>query len=428
MKQKKKILLITYYWTPSGSAGVYRWLKMCKHLYKDYEITVFHPENADYPIIDNSLKKEIPKEIKTISGKIYEPYRLAKFFNKKNSDYQKGQIDPKEKQSLFSKLSIWIRANYFIPDARMFWIKPSYNKLRKFLKNNPQDFIVSTGPPHSTHLIALKLKNKFPNIKWIADFRDPWTDIDYFDKLPFTPKAKAKQFALEKEVLQKANQVISVSETWANELSKISSKPVKVIYNGYDKISDNQKPKSATITYLGSLNDDRNPAILWKVLEKILKENTTLKENFKLKLIGTISPWVKSEINRYTNLSSCTDFINHIPQQQALEEISRSKVLLLLMNDTPNQKGIIPGKFFEYLASKRSILCLGNENSDLAKLIEKTASGVCIDRNNNEKIEKILNEFLIQKSFNELTINSNNFEKYSRKAAAKEFSELIEKI
>ncbi|MDO5654515.1 MAG: glycosyltransferase [Flavobacteriaceae bacterium] len=429
MPERKKVLLLTYYWPPAGGAGVQRWLQTSTYLVKHFDVTVYHPQNADYPIIDESLLEKIPTEIKQISQPIREPYAMASRFNSKNADYQKGQIEEKEKRSLLSKLSLWIRANWFIPDARAWWIMPSFKFLNQFMKEHPQDVIITTGPPHSVHIIGLRLKLRHPHLKWLADFRDPWTSIDYFDKLPMRSSAIQKHAKLEKEVLKYADAITTVSPSWAQELTITARKPVKTIYNGFDR-QDFKKEIHAddqfVITYIGSLNDDRNPSELWKVLEEVCKKNE-FRNQFILRLIGNISPHVKNEISQYPHLSSKTEFLPFIPHQEAIVMLQRSQILLLLINETPNEKGIIPSKFFEYLAANRRILCLGNPDSDIAQIMQSTNAGTVIERHNADAIAETIKIWF--KEFENDILNQSvhrNTSKFSRKNAAFEFIDLIE--
>jgi hypothetical protein len=219
----KKVLIITYYWPPSGGAGVQRWLKFVKYLREfGWEPIVYTPENPEAPATDTSLLKDIPANITVIKQPIWEPYNLYKGFigQKKEEKINAGFLSEKKKPGLAEKIAVWIRGNWFIPDARRFWIKPSVKFLSEHLRGNPVDVIVSTGPPHSMHLIALKLKKKL-NIPWLADFRDPWTTIDFYDKLMLTKSSDKKHKGLELEVLKNADKVVTVSWNWSKDFKKI---------------------------------------------------------------------------------------------------------------------------------------------------------------------------------------------------------------
>ena len=180
----KKALIIAYYWPPAGGPGVQRLFKFVKYL-RDFDVEpiVYIPENPSYPINDDSFVNEIPEGLKVIKQPIKEPYKLASKFSKGDSNtISKGIIKNSSKQSLKEKLMLFIRGNFFIPDARIGWVKPSVQFLNKYIRENGIEVVITTGPPHSLHLIALKLKNKLA-FNWIADFRDPWTTIGYHKKL-----------------------------------------------------------------------------------------------------------------------------------------------------------------------------------------------------------------------------------------------------
>ncbi|MDG4949711.1 glycosyltransferase [Weeksellaceae bacterium KMM 9724] len=431
MSKAKKVLLTSYYWPPAGGAGVQRWLKMSKVIAEQVELSVYHPKNADYPISDPSLNKEVPEQIKSISLPIREPYALAKKINPKNKNYQKGMIEDESKQSLLSKISLWVRANLFIPDARSGWIQPSYKFLKNYLQENPQDVIISTGPPHSMHMIALKLKNTFPDIKWIADFRDPWTAIDYFDKLPLQSWALKKHQSQEKQVLLKADAVTTVSPTWAKDLGKLGNRKVEVIYNGFDKedfVEKHHPSDDFVLTYIGSLNADRNPKNLWTALNQLC-ENQEFYNDFRLRLIGSIAPEVRENIAEHPLLESKTEYVAYLEHQKAVEALQESQVLLLLINQTANENGIIPGKFFEYLAAERVIMCIGKKDSDIAQLLNDLSAGVVINRDDKEEMLSVL-RILFHEYQNHL-LNRNkkfNISTYSRKNAAFQFLKLIDNL
>src|ERR1051325_721406 len=291
----KKVLIITYYWPPSGGAGVQRWLKFVKYLREfGWEPIVYTPENPEAPATDPSLEKDIPGNLTVLKTKIWEPYNLYKGFigQKKNEKINAGFLSEKEKPGLAERISVWIRGNWFIPDAREFWVKPSVKFLSGYLQKHKVDAIVSTGPPHSMHLIALELKRKF-NLPWLADFRDPWTNIDFYKDLKLSKASDEKHKKLENEVLKYADKVVSVGQTMSDEFKKILGSDEKkffVITNGYDEDdlykSEIKLDPKFTLAHIGSINRDRNPAILWKVLAELVKENTELTSKLEIKLVG----------------------------------------------------------------------------------------------------------------------------------------------
>ena len=283
----KKVLIITYYWPPAGGPGVQRWLKFVKYL-RDFgvEPVVYIPENPNYPLIDKSFINEVPKDIEVIRQPIFEPYKLAAVLSKKNTKtISSGIIKQKEKQNFIQKLMLFIRGNFFIPDARKFWIQPSVKFLKSYLEKTNIDTIITTGPPHSLHLIGLGLKRQL-HLRWIADFRDPWTQIGYQKQLKLTKYSAKKHQSLEKQVLNTADQIITTSFTTKKEFALKTTKPIEVITNGFDSElnTESKLDEIFSISHIGSLLSGRNPELLWKVLAEISKENENFRRDFKLKL------------------------------------------------------------------------------------------------------------------------------------------------
>ena len=230
-----KVLIITYYWPPAGGPGVQRWLKFVKYL-PSYGVQpiVYIPENPTYPLVDEGLLSEVSSEAVIIKKRITEPYAWASVFSKGNTQkISSGIIPDKKKQSALQQLMLWVRGNVFIPDARVLWVKPSVKFLEKYIQENNIDTVITTGPPHSLHLIGLGLKEKL-NVKWIADFRDPWTTIGYHKELKLSVSAEKKHKDLESSVLNTADTVLVTSPTTKKEFEALTTKPIAVITNGYD--------------------------------------------------------------------------------------------------------------------------------------------------------------------------------------------------
>tara|TARA_B100000508_G_scaffold140085_2_gene140040 strand:+ start:53909 stop:55219 length:1311 start_codon:yes stop_codon:yes gene_type:complete len=403
---RKKVLIITYYWPPSGGSGVQRWLKFSKYL-RDFgwEPIIFKPEKAEYPELDHSLSRDVPNNIEVINSPIWEPYQLYKKFTgrDKNQKVQAGFINEDKEPGKLEKIAIWLRGNIFIPDARRFWIRPGTKKLNNWLQHNSVDAIVSTGPPHSTHLIAMNASQK-NNIPWLADFRDPWTQIDFYDKLMLTKRSDRKHKRLEKRVLQKASQVVTVSPAWAEDLEQIGGRKVNVITNGFDTSDfvdlEDYDYQKFSITHLGSMNQDRNPETLWKALSSICEEQEGFRDNLQIKLIGKTDHSVFKSIEENGLTQNLVNF-KYLPHSEAINEAKKSAVLLLALNNTPNVQGIIPGKLFEYLALERPILCTGNIEGDSAKILTKTESGTAVGfedfKATKDQIEKWYKGFIDKK-------------------------------
>ena len=431
----KRVLIITYYWPPSGGSGVQRWLKMSKYLPEyGWEPVIYTTKNAEYPIIDPSLEKDVPANMEVIRRPIVEPYNSYKKFLgiKKEETVKMGFIDEKEKKKNWkTDLSLWIRGNLFIPDARCWWVKPSVRYLKEYLKSHPVDAIISTGPPHSMHLIALKLKEAL-GLPWIADFRDPWTEIDYYNDLHLTHWADRKHHRLEREVLNKADKVVTVAPDGARRLGRLGNRNVRTIYNGFDRDDDAQTPVSLpeqfTITYLGVLSKIQNPNNLWQALGELTKEDAGFNKNLKINMIGQIDSSVVNAIDE----SSLTQHVTYSPciphDQVSTAHRSSTLLLLLLMPDSePRAKGLVTGKLFEYMASGRPILCIGPEDGDAARILKETQTGQTVSFGDKEKIKAVLKDFY-QKHLNQnLPENTNpTIEQYSRKALAGNYARLLD--
>ncbi len=426
-KMPKKVLIITYYWPPAGGPGVQRWLKFVKYLHEfDIHPVVYIPENPSYPIIDKSLLSEVPTDLTIISHPIKEPYKLAEFFASKHSKTISSGVIPKErKQNFVQKLMLYVRGNYFIPDARRAWIQPSVNYLSDYIQKENIQTVITTGPPHSLHLIGLKLKEQL-NIKWLADFRDPWTTIGYHKQLKLTPSSARKHEQLEKDVLQTADCIIVTSENTKSEFNQKTSKPVEVITNGYDTylLQKTQKDEKFTISHIGSLLSGRNPTILWEVLRELIQENADFKKHFQLKLIGVVSEVVLNAINSQ-NLKDYVNVVGYLSHEDALIQQRQSRLLLLIEIDSEDTKAIIPGKLFEYMISETPIIAIGPKESDVERIIHSTNTGryFYYDERNNLK-SQILMYFEAYKT-DSLATNPIGLKPYSRRELTKTLSELI---
>ena len=426
MSYKKKVLIITYYWPPAGGSGVQRWLKFSKYLRGfDIEPVIYTIDNPSYPILDKSSESEIPKDLEILKQAIFEPNSMLSFFGRNNKKESAGFLNPNP--TFFGSIIQYIRANYFIPDARKFWIQPSVNFLSNYLENNHIDAIITTGPPHSMHLIGLELKKKL-GIKWISDFRDPWTEIDYFQQLPLTKKATKKHQDLEQEVLRKSDMVVVVGETMKEKFLKYS-KRIKVLTNGFDTIEDLSTQKldeKFSITHVGLMNSDRNPTILWKVLNEISNTNPNFKNDLRIKLIGKIDDAVIQDLKVFGH--EIIERIPYLDHKDVSKYQASSQVLLLSINEVPSAKGIITGKIFEYLQAKRPILAIGPEDGDAAMILKNTNAGTIIGFKNKTVLKAtILN---LYKDYKEgvLFVKSINIEQYHRKNITSQLAEVIKKV
>ncbi|WP_288956193.1 glycosyltransferase family 4 protein [uncultured Polaribacter sp.] len=418
-----KVLIITYYWPPAGGSGVQRWLKFAKYL-KAYgvEPIIYTIDNPNYPKTDDSLLKEIPKDIMVLKKSIWEPTDLL--FWKKNKIDDKG-ISNVSKGGLLS----FIRGNFFIPDPKIFWVKPSVKFLQSFLKSSEIDVIISTGPPHSMHLIAQKLHQK-SKIKWIADFRDPWSDLYYnkdFNQFSFTKKRNRK---LEKSVLQSSDCILTVSNTLKNEFSKIANR-VEVITNGFDNEVLSLKPNfldnEFSISYIGLLPQQSNPKTFLNVLKEICLENTAFKKDLRLNLIGDISDEVKREIEN-NNLIENSNFIGYVHHQKAIKYQKKAQVLLLLIPNVEKSEGILTGKLFEYLTANRPILALAPTQGDVSKVLKDTNTGEVIHFDDKVNLKTKVLELYQQYKSGKLVVKSNNIQQFHRKELTKQLATIIKSL
>ncbi|MBE0639653.1 MAG: glycosyltransferase family 4 protein [Bacteroidales bacterium] len=417
----KKALIITYYWPPSGGAGVQRWLKFAKYLREfGWEPVIYTPENPESPVIDPSLEKDIPEGMTILKTKIVEPYTAYKRFvgRKKSDPIKAGFLSEKKNPSLTEKISVWIRGNFFIPDARMFWIRPSIRFLTNYLKTNPVDVIISTGPPHSMHMIALGVK-KATNLPWLADFRDPWTNIDFYDDLMLSGWADRKHKKQELEVLKNADEFVTVSWNWAKDFQKIYNRKIEVITNGFDPEDFPETwsnfDQKFSIVHIGAMNKDRNPHQLWVAISELLTELPVLRDRLEIKLIGSNDYSVLQSISRH-GLEPWLTTIKDIPHAEVVKHTVAAQVLLLALNDTPNVSGIIPGKIFEYIASRRPILCIGPEDGDSARILNDTSAGQTVNFDDKVKIKRLLTTYFELYMKNDLKNLSSDFLRYSRKS------------
>ncbi|MBQ4821913.1 glycosyltransferase family 4 protein [Aquimarina sp. MMG016] len=423
----KKILIITYYWPPAGGPGVQRWLKFVKY-FRDFDVEpiVYIPENPTYPLEDASLLSEVPEGIKIISYPIFEPYRFAQLFSRKETKtISKGIIAGKEKQSLIQRFLLYIRGNFFIPDARKFWVKPSVKFLKSYIKENDIRTIITTGPPHSVHLIGEELKSQL-SVSWVADFRDPWTTIGYHDQLKLSKKSIKKHKTLEKEVLNKADHIVVTSFTTQKEFQEITDKQISVITNGYDQeeVAEVDLDAKFTVSHIGSLLSGRNPKNLWKALYDLTNENNAFAEAFQLQLVGAVSDDVLASI-KASGLEAFLELKGYVSHTRAIEIQRSSQVLLLIEIDTEETRCIIPGKLFEYMVSKRPILAIGPKGADISRLIIETNSGNFFEYREYEDIKMKLLQYFEKYKEGKLKSEVTGIEKYSRRELTRELAKVL---
>lgn len=382
----KRVLIITYYWPPNGGAGVYRWLKLSKLLPEHgWQPVIYTPENPEVVADDPGLLRDVRSDIEVVKRPITEPFNLYKRFTGRNvkEKVQVGFLNEKKQGGWKEDFALWVRSNFFIPDARVWWVRPSVKFLKGYLRDHPVDAIISTGPPHSMHLIALELKRTL-GVKWIADFRDPWTFIDFYTQLKLTRWADAKHKRLEREVLREANLVTSVSWHWAEDSRSLGAPKVEVITNGYDPDDLPSPPEPVddafSLVHIGSLSPTRNAPELWKALKTICDEDPAFAAKFKLRFVGPVDHTIAESVAE-AGLGAHLERTGRVSHEEAMRQMQRARVLLLLVNDTPNLMGILPGKLFEYVSTGRPILGVGPTEGDVSRVLDRAPHAV-IDRPN----------------------------------------------
>ena len=410
-----KFLLIAYYYGDTTDVGAQRWTKNIKYI----QNLGWDPVVFTFSKVDTKNTK-----IEIISHDTIEPNQLyANVFNKKVP----SDILSNTKSNLFTKFLIFIRSNFFIPDSRVLSINSAKKKLRKRLLENDIDLIVSTGPPHSMHLIANSLKNEF-NIPWISDFRDPWTGIEYFEKLPLLPFAKKIHKKLEHKILSSCDQLITVSESWEKHLRKLGAKNTSVIYNGYDPEDFTDKPKlnnRISIAHFGTYPRTRNHHEFWAILDEWCK-NDECKSLLDFDFYGFIYSTFTQELEEY-NFKDCIKVMEPIPHKEATRKMSEYTFLYLSLSDTSLSEGRIPLKFFEYLATGRKIIATGKKGTDLSKLIDSLDCGYYINYGEEYKLKEILNHE-IKKLGNFSAIDKQHYKTFSKEEQAKQYVQIFNSV
>jgi len=434
----KDVLIITYYWPPSGGSGVQRWLKFVKYLPQfGYIPHVYTVEDGEYPVIDNTLEKDIPKEAIIIKKPIIEPYGFYKKLlgHKKNKKLGHGFVGERNKsgfKKLMHSFALWVRGNFFIPDARVMWVKPSVDFLTDYVKSNNITTIISSGTPHSMHLIAQGVKQR-TGVKWIADFRDPWTGVYYLKDMKLSNSSFQKHLKLEKEVLLNCDIITTVGNHLAKNLSalvkeKDISDKIVVLPNGFDRELNfeqhNELDKKFSIVYIGLFSKEQNHSSYWKALRACVDEDADFAKDLELKCVGNIDSSIEEAIIE-NNLFPYFKKVGFVSHAEAESYQRNAQVLLLSINNYPGAKEMLTGKLFEYIASGRPILCLGPQDGDAAAIINNTSTGEIAEWDDELKIKAILKKYYALFRANDLKAHPKNLENYHRKNLTQALTKLL---
>ena len=381
----KRVLIITYYWPPMGGSGVQRWLKFAKYLPAfGWEPIIYTPENPSFQLHDDSLLNDVRDDQVVWRQPIWEPHQLFyRAKGKKNlAQVNQGDILDKKSQSLFEKLGLWVRGNLLIPDPRRFWIRPSTKYLTHRLSTERIDAIVTTGPPHSLHHIGRKL-NQRTGIPWLADFRDPWTRWVFLRSFRVSAGAMRLHRRQEKQILQSAQAVTTVSQALREDFEELGERPVHALTNGYDQedfaSAKASPPPRFLISYIGTLDYLRDPRSFLQALRALCVERADFAEQVRIRFVGYLSGVILRDIERDAVLADKLTIAHYVPHEEVLRLLQNSYVQLLLLSSGPETRGILTGKFFEYLASGKRILALGGKGSEIDQILQSTQAGVLHD-------------------------------------------------
>ena len=419
---KKKVLIISYYWPPSGGPGVQRWLKFVKYLPEfNIEPILFIPKNANYPLLDKSLSDDVNKDLKVIQFPITEISGFLPKFKFLNS-VRSGNISKPHNQSLLQKIIFFIRGNLFIPDMKIFWKSSSVNFLSDYLPKNNIDTIITTGPPHSVHLIGLELKRKL-NINWISDFRDPWVKLNYLNRFHLLPFSRKSHISLRNKVLINSNAVIVTSERLKDLFSNITSNIYKIT-NGFDYIiKESNLDNKFSISHIGSLYPERNPKFLWDSLEELFEGS--FKKDLQINFIGNTSEKIKKELSR-RKFHNHVRFYDYVDYNRALELMCSSQALLMIEVNDEESSYAIPGKLFDYLNSKRPIISIGPNISEVSEILNNTNSGRFFNYHDKRNLKLYINQlYKSYKNGTNIISDKSKIDMFKRINLTKKLSEVI---
>ena len=429
-----KILIISYYWPPSGGSGVQRWMYFAKYLGEfgiEPTIITVKENQASYSSVDESLVQEI-EHIRTFKTSTLEPIRLYSFLKSGNAkkSIPQGNVGGK-KPGMIDKMARFIRANYFIPDARVGWNPYAFKKAKQLLQTEKFDFVITTGPPQSTHLVGLKLKKMMPNICWIADFRDPWTEVYYNELFKRTKSNEAKDQKMELDVLQESDMVLTVGPSMQKLLqSKIENQKdkVKFIFNGFDETKIRKAKVIAndifTIAYIGTLSANYPYKSIVAAFNQI--KETAENKKFQINLAGKIEADVLADFKALESESILINYHGIIAHNEALSLMKNADLLLLCLPVYEGSSIFVSGKLLEYVACNKPILGVFNPESDAGFLVENYTQGKVFLPENQLEIFNFIQDALNGNLTMKTDLRSPS--EFERKATAKELADLLKDI
>ncbi len=429
----KRVLIITYYWPPMGGSGVQRWLKFAKYLPTfGWEPVIYTPENPSFQLHDNSLLGDVRDEQVVWKHPIWEPHHLFyRAKGKKNlAKVNQGDILDKKNQSLFEKLGLWVRGNLLIPDPRRFWIGPSVKYLVPRLATERIDAIVTTGPPHSLHHIGRQL-NERTGIPWLADFRDPWTRWVFLRSFRVSAWAMRLHRRQEKQILQSAQAVTTVSQALREDFEELGGRPVHALTNGYDEEdfapAKEASPEQFLISYIGTLDYLRDPRTFLRALRALCVEHPDFAQHVRIRFVGYLSGVILQDIESDAVLADKLTIAHYVPHEEVLRLLQESYVQLLLLSSGPETRGILTGKFFEYLASGKRVLALGRTGSEIDQILQTTRAGVLHDPQDADGIKATLLAYF-EDFKSGIPLRTTGIEQYSRRNLTQSLTKILDTI
>ena len=431
----KKVLIITYYFPPSGGPGVQRVLKFVKYLPEfGWDPVVLTVQDGDFPARDESLLEEIPKHIHVHRTNIFEPYRL---YRKLTGRAPGAAVDvenipkPGEKKSLAELGAEFIRGTFFIPDARIGWFPYAVPQARQIIKDEGIDAIYSSSPPYTTAIIARELHRK-TGLPWIAGFRDPWTGfLSTPDRWLFPRRIDEY---LERSVAEDANLVesawVGINTDFQKKYPHINKLKFLHLPNGYDSEDyptlDRRPNERFTVTYTGSMYGKRNPETLLRAVDELIEEKKVDPSKVCLNFIGRFGGDVRAMFGRFPT-KDVIRVVDYVPHSESIRELLAADALLLVVDESKDSDEIVPGKVFEYIGAQRPIIALAPEGA-VAGVVRETNSGIVVHNQDIPGIKSAFLEcyenFLYHKK--KFSPNQQAMKKYERREVTHRLAELLD--
>jgi glycosyltransferase involved in cell wall biosynthesis len=427
---KRKVLILTYYWPPASGPGVQRFLKISKYISDfGWQPVILTVENTSSSSVDYSLGDDV-ESLLVFKTRTFEPFEIYnRLLGKKGKQVGTGLIGFENNKGFFKKITLFIRANFFIPDARKGWSRFALKEATRIIEENKIEAIITTGPPHSVHLIGLKLKKKF-NLPLIADFRDPWINIFYNKFFPRTKRTKSKDKKLEDSVLMNAD-LISVVSNGLSEEFKDRAKKIEVVYNGFDPAdipeTIPEKTEKFRLSYVGNFKPNQNIKVFWEAIAELKKEIPEFRTNFILNLTGNLNSGLFEFINKF-DLKDIVETSSYVSHSDAVKLMVNSGMLLFIIPNTESNHLIITGKLFEYIASGSPVLSIGPTDGNASEILRDSGRDEMIGYSGKEQIKEQIKKYFtlwLNNSGKLFKHPETDNKKFSRKHQANQFADQL---